>query len=212
MAKKLKADRPYTLEMTGDDKVTMHFDMQRSPGGAPERWMILGILMVLGGFFPGAIVGMAAGGGEDINGFMFCVGWIGSIVLPFIMANRAYKRQGRRGSKYTRMIFTRNDLETTSKTVLDRADIEGSWWRGADTSFTYRDRTSYNINKAVADSKAEKGNAVGVTYGSQDVKITHHTLNKNQAQKIADAVARWLDDPQRLFDEAKGVQEQADAA
>lgn len=210
MTRKLKAKPPYTLEMSGADEVTMHFDIHRSPGGAPEKWIRLGVLMIIGGVIPGAM--LAGAFSDEFSGFMFFVGWIGSVILPFIFAKRAYKKQAARGSQYTRIIFTHDELETTGKQRLDRSGIEGSWWISADTTFTYTDSFSYEFNKGVADSKAEKGHAVGVTYGADEVTITHHTLKRKQAQKIADAVARWLNDPQHLFEEAAATTPQAEAA
>ena len=126
MAKRLQAERPYILDLDKEDKIIMHFDMQRSPGGAPQNLYILGFAMIIFGFIPGTMLSAILTGGEQ-SVFLLFVGWAAAIIIPIIMANVAYKKQGERGSQFTRLIFTRDEVETTSNEVLDRSDIEGAW-------------------------------------------------------------------------------------
>jgi hypothetical protein len=211
MAKVLKADRPYTLEADSKDQVTMHFDVHRAVGGLPSVIGFLGFMMVPFGFLPVIALDYMLND-ENLYGELIIGGWIVPAVALMSMSIFLGKKQTQRGTRYTRLIFTRDSVETTNCQVLSRSDIAETWSRAPDTAFSYKGEMERKRKQQAANLKAETGNAVGVTYGSKDILLTHEVLRERQAEQISSAVARWLDDPQRLFDEAGGGSKQAEAA
>lgn len=200
MAKSILAEKPFILERTKDDEVTMHFRIHATPavGGWAAAGPPLAAMMLFFGWFPGAAFSMLLTG-EDINIPLLLVGWGACIAIPIFLARRSDKKLRARGSQFTRLIFNRDTVQTTTNSLLSRTDIEGSFWQGADTSFTYKSEAQRKVRQSIADEKARSENAVGVNYGTQEVMLTHQTLTQLQAQKIADAVAAWVSNPNYLL-------------
>lgn len=203
MAQKRIAEKPFTLTRSGDDELTMSFDIHTAPpGGWSTAGPAIGSAMIILGFFPGILLAGLVNYDEPSIGVM-AFGWITAIILPFVMAWRSFEKKKAPGSRFRRLIFTPDSVTTTSDEILDRGDIDDVFWMRPDTSFTYSSNTEQSVKQANANHRYQKALSVGMYYGSQPVMLTHPTLTENQARKMADAVTRWIDAPEDFVRQAE---------
>lgn len=205
MTTKLKADRPFSLEKLSDHKVRMNFQLHALPVAANGRWLLPLFLIVIGGsalLFLIPTASMLSGGALMLSGGAI---WTVAIGVVIYIVSKSRKAATAQGSSFNSLIFTKNSVETVESLELDRVDINKVWIRKPDTEFLYKTKMSYEMGKARGERDSETKNSVGVTYGTQDILLTHASLNPHQAEKIRDAVLSWCEDPETFLNTAKAA-------